>query len=280
MKKKTHVVRREKRLMMKKTISILLPLMVLLLASSARQDHYRYIPNESFAAGEMLKFRVHWGPLNAAEAVMQVSDTYYEVNGRPCYKIDIYGNTTGMADLIVKVRDNWGAYVDTASILPQKAYRYIEENGYRKNEMISFDHMEDVATVLRLDKKTRAPKEKEEFEVPDNILDIVGGYYYLRTLDYSKYQDGDEIEVRGFFDDEIYDLRLRYLGKDQLKTQLGTFNTIVIAPRIPENDFFEGKEPIKVWISDDKNKVPLKIRAKLGIGALEIDIKEMKNLRN
>lgn len=265
---------------MKRPISIMCSLMVLLLASSARQDHYRYVPNESFAAGETLKFRVHWGPLNAAEATMQVSDNYYEVNGRPCYKIDIYGNTTGMADFIVRVRDNWGAYVDTTSILPQKAYRYIEEGGYRKNEMITFDHMEDVATVLRLDKKTRTLKEKEDFEVPDNILDIVGGYYYLRTLDYSKYREGDEIEVSGFFDDEIYDLRLRYLGKRQLRTQLGTFNTIVIAPRIPENDFFDGKEPIKVWISDDKNKVPLKIRAKLGIGALEIDIEDMKNLRN
>jgi len=265
---------------MKRLTGILLPLMILLLGSSARQHHYRYVPNESFTAGEVLKFRVHWGPLNAAEAVMKISDEYYTVNSRPCYKIDIHGNTTGLADMMVRVRDNWGAYVDTASILPQKAYRYIEEGGYRKNEMISFDHGDDVATVLRLDKKTRTLKEKEDFEVPDNILDIVGGYYYLRTLDYDKYQEGDEIDLRGFFDDEIYNLKIKFLGKEQLKTKLGTFNTLVIAPIIPENEFFDGREPVKAWISDDKNKVPLKIRAELGIGALEIDIKEMNNLRN
>lgn len=265
---------------MKRTTGILLPLMIMLLTSSASQNHYRYVPNESFAAGEMLKFRVHWGPLNAAEATMKISDEYYNVNGRACYKIDIYGSTTGLADMMVRVRDNWGAYVDTASILPQKAYRYIEEGRYRKNEMINFNHGDDVATVLRLDKHTRTLKEKEDFDVPDNILDIVGGYYYLRTIDYSKYKVGEEIDVRGFFDDEIYNLKIKYLGKEELTTKLGTFNTIVIAPIIPENDFFNGREPIKAWVSDDKNKVPLKIRAELGIGALEIDIKEMKNLRN
>jgi hypothetical protein len=54
----------------------------------------------------------------------------------------------------------------------------------------------------------------------------------------------------------------------------------VISPIIPENDFFNGKEPVKAWISDDLNKVPLKVKAELAVGALEIDIKEMSNLRN
>ncbi len=265
---------------MKRILGILFPVLVLLLTSSASEEHYRYIPNDSFATGERLTFRVHWGPLNAAEAVMQVSDKYYTINGRPCYKIDIIGTTTGLVDVAYRVRDTWGAYVDTASILPQQAYRYIEENKYRKNEVINFNHMKDVATVLRLDKQTKALKEKEEFKVPDNILDIVGGYYYLRTIDYKKYKKGDEIDVRGFFDDEVYNLKVKFLGKEELKTRLGNFNTLVIAPVIPDNEFFAGKEPVRVWISDDKNKVPLKIRAELGIGALEIDIKEMENLRN
>jgi hypothetical protein len=265
---------------MKKFVALILPYFILIITSSSGQDHYRYIENESFGAGEILKFRVHWKFVNAAEAVMQISDTHYNVNGRPCYKIDIHGTTTGLVDMMVRVRDNWGAYVDTASILPQKAYRYIEEGKYRKNEMINFNHSKNVATVMRLDKETRKLKEKEEFKVPENILDIVGGYYFLRTIDYDKYKEGDVIKVNGFFDDKVYDLNVKFMGREELKTKLGTFNTIVIAPIIPDNDFFSGKDPVRAWISDDQNKVPLKVKAELGIGALEIDIKEMKNLRN
>ena len=253
---------------------------IALTALALKVREYRYIPNESFGSGEVLKYRVHWGLVNAGEATMKVSDTYFNVNGRPCYKIDVFGNTVGLIDVAIKIRDNWGAYVDTASIIPHKAYRYIQEGGYRKNEMVNFDHENDVATVLKLDKKTRKLKEKKNFTVPNDVVDIVGGYYFLRTIDYDNYEKGDIINVSSFFGDEIYDLEIRFLGRETIDTKVGEINAIVMAPSLPNNDFFSGDDPVKVWISDDKNKVPLKVKAKIAVGAIEIDIKEMQNLRN
>lgn len=223
---------------------------------------------------------MHYGLINAAEAVMEVSDHYYLINKRPCYKIDIYGQTTGLFDLVVRIRDNWGAYIDTASIVPHQAYRHIEEGRYRKNEVVHFDHRRDVATVVDMDRENKRVKDKSSHKVPENILDLVGGYYFLRTLDYSKYNAGDVMDIQGFFDNKVYNLQIRFLGREEVKTKLGTFRSIVVAPILPENDFFAQGNPVKVWISDDLNKVPLKIQAELAIGALEIDIKEMQNLRN
>lgn len=245
-----------------------------------KSDEYRYVHNDSFTTGEVLTYRVHYGLINAAEATMKISKNYFFVNNRACYKIDIYGKTTGFFDLMLRVRDNWGAYVDTASIIPHKAYQYIQEGKYRKNEIINFNHQQDVATVLKLDKETRKLKEKEEHKIPNNILDIVGGYYFLRTLDYSNLKEDDVINVKGFFDSKVYDMQVKILGREEVKTPLGDIRSIVIAPSLPENDFFKEGDPVKVWISDDKNKVPLKIKAELAVGALEIDIKEMVNLRN
>ena len=242
---------------------------------------YRYIDNESFGPGEILKYRVHYGLINAAEAVMKVQENHYDVNGRPCYKIDVFGNTTGLADVLYSVRNNYGAYVDTTSILPLRSYRYIQEGKYRKNEMVNFDHENDVATVLKLDKKTRKVKAKEVFTVPDNVLDIVGGYYFLRTLDYSNYKVGEVIQLQGFFAEEVYAIEIKIIGRELLNTKIGEINSIIVAPILPKNSFFEdGDDPVQVWISDDRNKVPLKVKAKLAIGAIEIDIKEMENLRN
>lgn len=265
---------------MKKALLLSLLIIACLFSFGLRSDEYRYVPNNSFSTSEVLTYRVHYGLINAAEAVMAVSDEFYFVNNRPCYKIDIYGKTTGLFDLVVRIRDNWGAYVDTASIIPHKAYRYIEEGNYRKNEVTHFDHHRDVATVLNMDKENKILKDKETHKVPKNILDLVGGYYFLRTLDYSKYKPGDTMEFQGFFDKKIYDLQIKFLGREEVKTRLGTFRSIVVAPILPENDFFAEGHPVKVWISDDLNKVPLKIKAELAIGALEIDIKEMENLRN
>ncbi|MGB3851240.1 MAG: DUF3108 domain-containing protein [Tunicatimonas sp.] len=253
---------------------------VSILALALKVRDYRYIPNESFTTGEELTYRVHWGLVNAGEAVMRVSDTHFTVNNRPCYKIDVFGSTTGLVDVAIRVRNNWGAYVDTASIVPQKSYQYIEEGRYRKNEMVNFDHKNDKALVLHLDKETRKLKKKEAFDVPNNVLDIVGGYYFLRTIDYDRYKKGDIIKVSSFFDKEVYNLEIRFLGRETISTRVGEINALVMAPSLPDNEFFAKGDPVKVWISNDKNKVPLKVKAEIAVGAIEIDIKEMKNLRN
>ena len=88
------------------------------------------------------------------------------------------------------------------------------------------------------------------------------------------------IYIKGFFDDESYNIKIKYLGTEKLKTKVGTFETHVMAPMLPENKLFRGKEAIKLWLSKDNNKIPLKIQAEMFVGAVEIDIKSYENLRN
>lgn len=241
---------------------------------------YRSVPNRNFTTGETLTYRIHYGLINAAEAVMHVNDKYHYMNGRPCYKIDIHGSTTGLFDVAFRIRDTWGAYVDTAALVPHRAYRNIEEGKYRKYEIVDFKHPQETATVINLDKETKKPKEKEQYPIPQEVFDMVSGYYYLRTVDFRNLKKNDIITIKGFYVDEVYDIDIKFLGRENIKTKVGDINALIISPILPENDLFDGANPVKAWISDDLNKVPLKVQAKLKVGALEIDIKEMKNLRN
>ncbi len=241
---------------------------------------YRNIKNTSFTTSEKLEYRVHYGFLSAATASMEVSKKIYTINNRPCYKIDIHGRSSGLLNIFSKVNNHYGTYMDTAAMVPQRFYRYIEEGKYRKNEIIDFYHLAGFATVSRLDKKTKKLNEKINFTIPANVQDLVSGYYYLRTFDYSKFKPGEIFTVSAFFEDQLYDLRIKYVGKEKVTTPLGDFSAIVISPILPENKLFSGENAVKVWISDDFNKIPLKIKANLYIGALEIDIKSYKNTRN
>ncbi len=258
--------------------SILLTVLVSLLMQK-EENGYRYIRNESFYAGERLEYRVHLGFLSGAFATVEIGETIYTINDRPCFKINISGRTAGMIDLFYKVRDTWGSYVDTAAIVPQRFYRYIRENKYRKNEIVNFDHFKDSAEVARLDKKTLRLKEKINFPITDNSQDLVSGAYYLRTMDLDKKSKGEVIKINGFFDDETFHMKVKYLGTETLKTKVGTFDTHVLAPVMPENKLFKGEGAIKLWLSKDKNKIPLKIKANMFVGAVEIDIKSYQNLR-
>lgn len=252
----------------------------MLFGFSSGNKSYRYIPNKSFTTGEVLKYRIHYGFINAAKAEMVIADKLHMMSGRPCYKVDVYGQTVGFFDLFGKVNDNWGSYIDTAAIIPHKFYRNIEEGRYRKYESVDFDHYKHNATMVLLDKHTKKPKEVKEFSVPNNVQDIVSGYYFLRTVNYDELKPGDIVSLNAFFDEEIYDFKVRFLRHEKLKTKMGKINSIVLAPIMPENELFDGENSLQVWISDDKNKIPLKIRAELFIGALEIDIESYENTRN
>lgn len=252
---------------------IIISFLILFLSLDTREQ-YRKIKNTSFRQGEVIRYKAHYGFVNAAEGEMVISDKLHEVNGRKCYKIDVYGRSIGMFDLFLRIRDNWGTYLDSSSIVSQKFYRKIEEGKYRKHEIVTFDQKDNVALVKTFDNHKQDWRPIEKFEVPSNVQDIVSGYYYLRTLNFDTLKVDDVIKIDAFFDDEIYDFKVRYIGKEVLKTNLGKINSLVLSPIMPENSLFDGKNSIKVWISDDRNKVPLKIKAAMFVGAVEIDIVE------
>jgi len=235
---------------------------------------YRYIPNECYTRGERILFKLHYGFINAGEAEMRIDQDIHLVNNRPCYKIDILGYSVGVFDMMLRIRDTWGSYLDTAAIISQRSYRYIEEGRYRKNEMINFDHSRQVAVLNKLDKHTKELVEKVEYQIPENVQDLVSGYYYLRTIDYNSLPEGTKIKVTGFFDKELYHMEIKYLGKERLKTKLGHYDALVMSPVMPDNKMFDGENSIKVWLSDDQYKIPLKIKAKMFVGAVEVDIIE------
>lgn len=237
-------------------------------------EGYRYVPIEAFGKGERLDYRVHYGFVTGGEASMTVDKNLHDVNGRQCYKIEVHGYTTGLVDKLFNVKDTWGTYFDTAAAIPQKSYRYIREGRYRKNEEVIFDQLDGQAKLIEYEKKGKKIKKTEQFTVPVYVQDMVSGYYFLRTMDYSKLKPGEVIDVDGFFDGELYKFRVRFIGRERLKTKIGEFNALVLSPIMPENDIFDGEDAVRLYLSNDQYKIPLKIRADMFVGAVEIDIKE------
>jgi hypothetical protein len=235
--------------------------------------------NTAFQKGEELTFKVSYGFLDAAEAKMVINPQISKINNRPTYKIDIFGQTLGIFKLF-KVNDNWGSYLDTLHMIPHQSYRHIEEGKYRKHERVLFDHEKKNAHVRLYDRENTSVIETKDYSIPANIQDIVSGFYLLRTMDLRKYKVGDTITLTGFFDKEVYNIKLLYTGKESLSTNLGTFETFVFSPIVPKNKVFRGNQPVTVWVSNDKNKIPLRVKAKLMVGSLDMEITEAKGLRH
>ena len=128
----------------------------------------------TYQQGEEIRYRVHYGFFNAGEAIMRVTNQLYRVNNRICFRAEVIGNSTGAFDRIVRIRDVWGSYFDTIYFQPQKSFRSIAENRYRKKEEIYFDYTRNIARVQSENSQA------EEIPVQPNVQDMVSGYYFLR----------------------------------------------------------------------------------------------------
>ena len=153
---------------------ILFVCLIFVLSSFVVSDSYRYLLNTSFKAGEYFEYKVKFGFLSIGEATVEVSPQIYSVNNRPCYRVNIFGKTTGLTDLF-HIRNTYRSYLDTSAILPQKFLMSLQENNYKKDQTIIFDHIANAAV-------REQDKEKKNFKLPDNVHDVVSGYYFYCML--------------------------------------------------------------------------------------------------
>ncbi|MFQ3575576.1 MAG: DUF3108 domain-containing protein [Cytophagales bacterium] len=254
---------------MKKSFKISLVLLVFVLCSFAVHQNLpsnEPLSNKAFVTGEKLEYRVHYGFINAGRAEVEISNKIVKVNERPCYKISAFGRTVGSLDMFTKIRNYYGSYIDTATLVPYKHYRNVKEGNYKLNEEVFFDHKEHKAL-----RKVEGHGD-ESYDIPGNAQDIISGFYYLRNMDLDNLKKGDTIKVLGFFENQSFDFKMKYLGKEKVKTDFGQISSHMISPIMPPNALFVGENSLKVWISDDRNRVPLKCKASTYVGAIEMEL--------
>ena len=248
------------------------------LLSFIPRDGYRQIENTSFGPGEFFEYKVHYGLFNAAEARVSVSPQIQTVNGRPCYKVEIAGKTVGAFDWVSRIRDNWQSWIDTSAIVPQKSYRNIQEDKYRKEETVIYNHAKDERNAARA--TVTDENGQKNYDIPNNAQDVISGYYFLRTIDFNKYSSGDVINIPAFFDREIYSMKIRYRGRETVKTKFGTIAAIKLNPVLSTNNqLFKGDNSIRIWVSDDANKVPVRVEVDLWVGSMVMEMRKYGGLR-
>ena len=137
---------------------------------------------------------------------------------------------------------------------------------------ISFDHYTNKATVVQ--------KGSNDYKVEPNTQDLLSAFYYARTLDMQDAKIGQEFVINTFFDREMYPLKFKFLGKEVVETKLGAFNCLKFRPMVEKGRVFKEEEDMTLWVSDDANKVPIRVKSDLLVGSIEMDLVAYKNLCN
>ncbi|TAL59399.1 MAG: DUF3108 domain-containing protein [Bacteroidetes bacterium] len=238
------------------------------------------INNDAFFSGEEIKYEIsyNWGLiwLDAGQVTFKVEMA--EHKGIPCYKLSGIGGTYPSYDWIYKVRDRFECWVDTTTLKPFRYIRDVKEGGRTFYNECFFNYQKQKAYCVTLEKK----KSPRMDTVPISLcsFDPLTMIYFSRNINYSKYTMNDTIPISLFLDNKIYPLYIRYLGKDKLKMAGKTMSCIKFSPLLVAGTIFKGGEGMKVWATDDMNKIPLHVEAPIMVGTVKANVVSWKGLRN
>ena len=227
----------------------------------------------SFKTGEWLKFRMSYsGWVKAGYSTLHVKEGLYKNDS--VYHVIGKGKTTGPIKWFYKVNDRFESYFDKESFKPFKFVRKTYEGGHTKNRIVEFDYNNNIALTNDL-------KAKRIIKTPigNDIQDMISAYYFVRNNYKSEeIKIGEVIELNMFFDNEIFKFKLKFLGHSKLKTKFGYVKCLKFRPYVMAGRVFKEEESVTLWVSADKNKIPLKIKADLRVGSIVADLEAFKGL--
>ena len=226
--------------------------------------------NAAFKVGEVLSYRLHYGFIDAGVAIIEVLPEVKDFGGHKVYHIVGNGYSKGTFNWFFKVKDRYETYIDKDALVPWYFMRRCDEGGYIIIQDYLFNHYTKKVDIGK----------GETFDVPEGIQDMLSSFYYARNIDFTDAKEGNIYEIPSFVDKKVWTLKIKYVGKETIDTDVGKFKCIKFRPIIQTGRIFKKEEDLNVWITDDKNHIPIRAQAKILVGSIKMDLTSYKNLAN
>ncbi len=233
--------------------------------------------NEVFQDGEEVTYIIYYNWnfvwLSAGEVTFRVQDLGDQ------YHLSVVGTTYKSYEWFFKVEDKYDSYIDKETLLPTVSIRDVQEGGYRLYDKVIFDQEEGLARSLR--GKTRETAQWTEYDVDRCMHDVLSIIYFTRNVDFNRMEEGDRFPVKIFMDKETWPLKVTYHGK-QRKTRVrgkGKFSTIQFSPEVIVGNIFNEGAKMNIWVTDDKNRIPVLIESPVSVGSIKAVLKDYKGLK-
>lgn len=217
----------------------------------------RYIQNDAFGVGEYLQFSVGYGIINAGTATMQVREVI-DVKGRPAYKVMTTATSNSVFDAFYPVRDTMYSVVDAEGLFTWRYEKHMREGDYRKDQIVRFEQDQGIAV-----------DGKDTVEIAEYVQDVLSAFYYVRTQ--MLYPD-TSIMVPNMTDRKNYDLEVKILGRERIKTPAGEFDCVKIEPLLQAAGIFQHEGRITVWMTDDRLHMPVLMKSKILVGSIRAEL--------
>lgn len=265
---------------MKSIIALVIAFLLLIADRNIVVAQLRVQPNDAFYYGERLVYKVYYhslltGKLKAGECTFEIQKEPRIISNRKTMHIVVVGVTKGAFNLFFKVHDRYETFLDEEAIAPWLFIRRVNEGGYIIKQDVHFNWYNNTMLFKNLKKNTQ-----NKSSVPPYTQDILSAIYYMRTFDFTDAREGDAYNIVFTLDDTVYTSKVFFMGRENTKIDIGTFKTFKLKPMLLTGNVFKDPFPMMVWVSDDKNKIPILAESEILVGSVKAELIEYSGLRN
>lgn len=243
-------------------------LVILIFANAVHsQKKMRTVTNMAFKRGEKLEYRLHYGFIDAVIASLEIPQENKKFGERNTLHMVGVGTSRGSFDFFFKVRDRYETYMDEEALVPWFFGRRVDEGGYKTNQDYIFNHYNNTVNA-----------NGNSINILENTQDMISGFYYARTLDLGNLKMNQLVTVPTIVDGEMFNLQIKFKGKEVINTKFGKIRCLKFVPVLQKGRIFKREEDLQVWLSDDKNHIPLRAKAEILFGSIKLDLNKYSGL--
>jgi len=214
---------------------------------------------------EEMEYILRFGFIKGGKATLVAENE--KINKKSAIHYRMRGRTTGLVDKIYEVNDIYESWVDPETYLPVKSIRNVREQKYRFYDEVIYDHIND----------SLFSQKAGRLKVPDKVNDLVSVFFYIRQNQY--FEDllaGKSVQIPVYHGDDLFMMELKYIGIEIIDTKIGKKECYVVSPKVPKGKLLKGSNDLKIYITKDKNRLPIYAEFELVLGALKCELNSYK----
>ncbi|MEA3445277.1 MAG: DUF3108 domain-containing protein [Bacteroidota bacterium] len=234
----------------------------------------------AFSDHEKISYKVYynWGFIWLEAARAYFKTDIKNLNNNKYLYLEGSGKTLPGYDWFFKVRGSYSSYVDMQYLQPFRHFRDTHEGGFELHNNYIFDY--DNSKIYAYLENSDKPKQLDTLNLKPGVMDILTATYFVRNIDYSNMSVNDTVPVSILLDGQYYNIYIRYRGKETIDDrQQRHWKCLKFSALLVAGTIFEGGEDMLVWVSDDENKIPVLVEAKILVGSVKAYLNTWEGVR-
>ncbi|MBN1384991.1 MAG: DUF3108 domain-containing protein [Elusimicrobia bacterium] len=212
--------------------------------------------------GENLVFDVYWKFIKVGYGTLNLNGIV-DYEGRKAYFICSEAKSAPFFDVFYKVRDENRSWIDVENFYSLEFKQKIREGGYKRDRRTVYDQKNHIATT----------EKNERFGIPDNVLDVLGAFYWVRT---QELRPNTVLTVDVNCRKKNYKMSIKIHDREKIKIEGKKYKTIVVEPDLKDAGIFMQKGAVLIWLTDDEYHMPVKMKSKISVGSIVGELRENK----